>query len=184
MNAGSVPRDAEKEREGIQKMATWNEDSIWNQADRDYTDPVFGTIRWLFAEGEWQVTKNIAPDLSVNVRITAWDDRSKPDFDPTHCLPQSASVWENVVRNYPAIHAAAAAEAVSRCANWREPEDPAYGDAQIAAKVVPCHVTIYVRDELGKVAIVHLEDGDLFGGHSLDVDVSATGEPLDVSMNG
>jgi len=91
-----------------------------------------------------------------------------------------------VTRRYEAIHAAATTYCIRQYNEIRESATELLylEGAEIAAKLLPYHVDIYTMSRRDKSATVRFEDGDILGSHSLDVDVSPDGEPLDVSMNG
>lgn len=141
-------------------------------------DVTLGMLTWNSEYREWQGTARLTSTESVEVIISTGDDRS----EPADALPEARSQWQTVVDTLPHVRDAAATFCVAR---YRKVE-PSHSlpDEEIGGRLSVEGVTLQTGFLGEPTIMVHFNDGDLFGGHSVDVEMNTQGDVKDIALNG
>ncbi|MBC8139762.1 MAG: DUF2262 domain-containing protein [Fibrella sp.] len=144
----------------------------------NFNDTTLGTLTWHSEYREWQGTVQITPTESIEVIISTGNDSS----EPADALPEAREQWQTVLDALPKVRDAATAFCISRYCKV-EP-DHSLSDAEVADHLSMEGVTLQSGFLGAPTIMVHFSDGDLFGGHSVDVEMNGQGDIEGVFLNG
>lgn len=141
-------------------------------------DKTFGTLTWNSEYREWQGSVSINPAESVELIISTGNDSS----EPADALPEARQQWQTVMNALPKVRDVATAFCVGRYHQIKP--DHSLSDAEIADYLSLEGVTLQTGFLGEPTIMIHFNDGDLFNGHSVDVEMNPDGDVEDVALNG
>lgn len=141
-------------------------------------DKTLGTLTWNSEYREWQGAVSINTAESVEVIISTGNDSS----EPADALPEARQQWQTVMNALPKVRDAAIAFCVGRYRQIKP--DHFLSDDEIAGYLSLEGVTLQTGFLGEPTIMIHFKDGDLFNGHSVDVEMNPDGNVEDVALNG